>query len=325
ELQIDFDCYDHPAVLTVEAAGKHVGHLGGAFCKNLLLKDKKHRFYVVSALSGTNIDLKVLSQRLGLGKGGLRMAPEEALQELLQVPLGCVTPFALINESARTVSLLLDQGLKAHECCLFHPLSNDSTISLSPSSLDKFLTSIGRKPSYVDLEANTKVGKENPPDLADLVQSEVSSLSSQMEKVVSIQNNVSVGKSSDLTESSIQMEKAVSAQNCAVGKKSTNHTGAASKTKATPQKSLNTSNASNDAANVAKFVREVIDKTAAVVLSEINKADDQKKESHDSSVVDAVRKQITSDLENLTVILKNTAYTQGFQAGLQSSLPRKLG
>lgn len=27
----------------------------------------------------------VLSQRLGLGKGGLRMAPEEALQELLQV------------------------------------------------------------------------------------------------------------------------------------------------------------------------------------------------------------------------------------------------
>lgn len=27
----------------------------------------------------------VLSQRLGLGKGGLRMAPEEALQEILQV------------------------------------------------------------------------------------------------------------------------------------------------------------------------------------------------------------------------------------------------
>jgi len=27
----------------------------------------------------------VLSQRLGLGKGGLRMAPEEALPEILQV------------------------------------------------------------------------------------------------------------------------------------------------------------------------------------------------------------------------------------------------
>lgn len=31
--------------------------------------------------------LSVLSQRLGLGKGGLRMAPEEALQELLQVSI----------------------------------------------------------------------------------------------------------------------------------------------------------------------------------------------------------------------------------------------
>ncbi|KAG6509062.1 hypothetical protein ZIOFF_034453 [Zingiber officinale] len=103
ELQIDFLCYDHPPVLAVEAQAKEVGHLGGALSKNLLLKDKKQRFYVVSALADTNVDLKVLSQRLGLGKGGLRMAPEEALQELLQVPLGCVTPFALINDSARSI------------------------------------------------------------------------------------------------------------------------------------------------------------------------------------------------------------------------------
>nr|CAD1823735.1 unnamed protein product [Ananas comosus var. bracteatus] len=56
--------------------------LGGALSKNLLLKDKKNRFYIVSALAGTK-------------------APEEALQEVLQVPLGCVSPFAVINESAR--------------------------------------------------------------------------------------------------------------------------------------------------------------------------------------------------------------------------------
>ncbi|XP_020271227.1 uncharacterized protein LOC109846403 [Asparagus officinalis] len=31
---------------------------------------------------------------------------------------------------SRTVSLLLDQGLKAHECCLFHRLSIDSTICI---------------------------------------------------------------------------------------------------------------------------------------------------------------------------------------------------
>ncbi|KAL2317782.1 hypothetical protein Fmac_031658 [Flemingia macrophylla] len=46
-----------------------------------------------------------------------------------KVPLGCVTPFAVMNESARDVSLLLDQGFKTQEHCFFHPLSNDMTIS----------------------------------------------------------------------------------------------------------------------------------------------------------------------------------------------------
>ncbi|XP_028076932.1 uncharacterized protein LOC114278979 isoform X1 [Camellia sinensis] len=72
----------------------------------------------------------VLSQRLGLGKAGLRMAPGEALPEILQVPLGCVTPFALVNDSARHVSLLMDKGFKDQECCFFHPLLNDTSISL---------------------------------------------------------------------------------------------------------------------------------------------------------------------------------------------------
>ncbi|GKA75670.1 prolyl-tRNA synthetase associated domain-containing protein 1 [Tanacetum coccineum] len=69
-------------------------------------EDKKSRFYVVSALTDTKLDLKVLQQRLGVGKG-FRMAPEEAFTEILQVPLGSVTPFALVNESARFKELLI--------------------------------------------------------------------------------------------------------------------------------------------------------------------------------------------------------------------------
>uniref|UniRef100_A0A803NHZ2 YbaK/aminoacyl-tRNA synthetase-associated domain-containing protein n=1 Tax=Cannabis sativa TaxID=3483 RepID=A0A803NHZ2_CANSA len=169
ELKIDYSKYEHPVVLTVEAQAKYVGNLEGALSKNLFLKDKKNRLYIVSALSDTKVDLKVLSARLGLGKGGLRMAPEEALGEILQVPLGCVTPFALVNESARLVSLLLDQGFKRQERCFFHPLSNDTSISLNVSGLDTFLKSLGRDPTYVDLEANPTIGKDQPPDLGYLV------------------------------------------------------------------------------------------------------------------------------------------------------------
>ncbi|KAI0497412.1 hypothetical protein KFK09_020636 [Dendrobium nobile] len=227
ELQIDFATYEHPVVLTVEAQAKYVGHLRGSLSKNLLLKDKKHRYYVISALAGTNVDLKVMSQRLGLGKGALRMAPEEALQEILQVPLGCVTPFALINESA------------------------------SASNLDKFLMSIGRNPSYVDFEAETVVGKDNPPDLAAFVPVDGPQPSEQTNKAAV---NVREQKQAPLE------------------KKLTN-------------------------------------------ISKDSKAEGR--EPLESAVLDGVNKRISSDLENLAMILKNAAYTQGFQAGIQSRSPRR--
>ncbi|KAH7654701.1 Proline--tRNA ligase protein [Dioscorea alata] len=295
ELQINFVSYDHPVVLTVEAQAKYVGHLGGILSKNLLLKDKKHRFYVVSALANTNVDLKVLSQRLGLGKGGLRMAPEESLQEILQVPLGCVTPFALINESAGTVSFLLDQGFKSQECCFFHPLSNDTTISLSSSGLEKFLTSIGRKPSYVDLEATPLVGKDNPPDLAAFVPSGVPGLSDSAEKAPPIQPPV-------VTQAPENV-KSTSAGKASIKAKVQS---------GTTEKPKSTVNPLIEATDVEKVVEEIFAKFASAVQSENNQ------EEIETSLFDGVRKCITTDLQMQMMSFKNAAYSQGFQAGVEA-------
>ncbi|XP_047983529.1 prolyl-tRNA editing protein ProX-like isoform X2 [Salvia hispanica] len=180
ELQIGFSQYEHPVVLTVEAQIVIDAKLlvlayssQSTQCWHpVIRRTRNKRYYIVSALADTEVDLKVLSQRLGLGKGGVRMAPEEALSEILHVPLCCVTPFALVNESARHVSLLLDKGFKSQECCFFHPLSNDMSIALNAHDLDKFLNSIGKTPAYVDLEATPTVGKDQPPDLASLVPSD---------------------------------------------------------------------------------------------------------------------------------------------------------
>lgn len=306
ELKIDFSTYEHPVVLTVEAQAKYLGHLGGGLSKNLLLKDKKHRYYVISALAGTNVDLKVLSQRLGLGKGGIRMAPEEALREILQVPLGCVTPFALINESARAVSLLLDQAFKDQECCFFHPLSNDSTISLNTSNLDKFLLSIGRNPSYINFEADTMVGKDNPPDLAAFVPVEVPQLLDQTDKAAAV--HVPEQKHTPLEK-----------KNTHVQEKDYSSGGSRKPT----EKPCKTGDILAEATDVSKFVQEFIDKTSSAVLSKISKVlKDELREHVESAALDGVKKHISSDLENLAMIFKNAAYTQGFQAGIQS---RSLG
>ncbi|CAK8566381.1 unnamed protein product [Lathyrus sativus] len=302
ELQIEFSKYEHPVVLTVEAQAKYIGNLGGGLSKNLFLKDKKNRFYIVSALADTKVDLKVLSQRLGLGKGGLRMAPEEALGELLQVPLGCVTPFAVVNESARDVSLLLDQGFKTQEHCFFHPLSNDMSISLNVSGLDIFLKSIGRDPSYVDLEANPTVGKDQPPDLATLVPSGSIVLPDQPGK----QSSAVISLKDGNLVSEENKSKTVTAK---IVKPSV----AGNNSKGTTGKNVQSSRSSAD---VGKLVEEILNKTSKLLLSEIN--DEAIKKHGDqlgTAVSDKLQKNLISDFKNLAMIFKNTAYTEGFHAG----------
>ncbi|XP_031498945.1 uncharacterized protein LOC116263373 [Nymphaea colorata] len=308
ELQLNFSTCSHPAVLTVEAQAKHVGHLEGALSKNLLLKDKKHRFYIVSALATTPIDLKVLSQRLGLGKGGLRMAPEEALQEILQVPLGSVTPFALVNESARSVGLLLDQGFKAQKRCFFHPLSNEMTISLAASELDKFLVSIGRSPCYVDLEENPPIGKDQPPDLAAYVPGEAPSLPGQSLKPVNNELPTVGSCMSEGSNSTTNMEL----------KKGTSQSKP-EKRKVKPEEQHKGTDNLAFVSDVKKIVDEIITRTSEVVISEVNKESIQLHGEQLGSVVSAgLKKRLGADLENLIMVLKNAAYTQGFHSGLRS-------
>ncbi|XP_020238885.1 prolyl-tRNA synthetase associated domain-containing protein 1 [Cajanus cajan] len=301
ELHINFSQYEHPAILTIEEGEKYVGHLEGGLSKSLFLKDKKQRFYLVSALKNTKVDIKVLSQRLGLGKGGLRMAPSEALGELLQVPLGCVTPFAVVNESARDVSLLLDQGFKTQEHCFFHPLSNDMTISINSNDLDKFLKSIGRDPSYVDFETNPPVGKDHPPDLAALIPSGSINLPDQPEKQPSYQipvdgNLVSVDKESKMISANV-VNPSVCGKN-------------------TKEKLVNKAHSSGNFADVEQFVEEILHKTSRLLLSEI-KEDRIKQHGENLGVLvsENLQKGLSSDLANLAMIFKNTAYTEGFHAG----------
>ncbi|KAJ4700648.1 Prolyl-tRNA synthetase associated domain-containing protein 1 [Melia azedarach] len=305
DLQVEFSQYEHPPVMTVEAQAQYVGNLGGGLSKNLFLKDKKHRLYIVSALADTKVDMKVLSQRLGLGKGGLRMAPEESLLEILQVPLGSVTPFALVNESARDVGLLLDKGFKAQEQCFFHPLSNDMSVSLHTNDLDKFLKSIGRDPAYVDLEANPAVGKDQPPDLAAFVPSGSTVLPDPPEKASALQ-----GASGDhvVANSNFKAvtEKAVKPFN---------------KVQNVKEKSANVVHPSNSFTDAEKFVEEILDKISTQLLAENKEVNTNLRgEELGTEITNRLKSKCCSELKNLATIFKNTAYTQGFHAGKASSM-----
>ena len=66
--------------------------------------------------------------------------------EHLGVEPGSVTIFALINDPQRTVTLVMDEALFAHDPVNFHPLKNDATTAISPADLLKFVRSLGREP-----------------------------------------------------------------------------------------------------------------------------------------------------------------------------------
>lgn len=137
------------------------------------LQDGRNRFYLCTALHSTAIPFeKTLAIRLGLKKNELRMAPAEAMLEVLKVGPGHATPLATCQSSADRVTVLLDQSLK--EAPFFvHPLTNTKSIRISAEQLQKMLADHGRQANWVDFGVtDVKIGKDNPPDLkaiADLV------------------------------------------------------------------------------------------------------------------------------------------------------------
>lgn len=63
------------------------------------------------------------------------------------------------------------------------------------------------------------------------------------------------------------------------------------------------------------FVEEILDKTSAIVLSEITEDAIKQHGEHLGAVLsDSIRKRLSLDLKNLAIIYKNTAYTEGFHA-----------
>ena len=141
--------YAHPPVFTVAEAAALRGELPGGHCKSLFLKDKKGGLWLVIALEESRIDLKRLAGALKAPRFSFGSA--ELLQEVLCVTPGSVTPFALANDTAHRITVVLDQDMLAHDPLNYHPLENDRTTAIASSDLLRFIAANGHRPRIVDL------------------------------------------------------------------------------------------------------------------------------------------------------------------------------
>lgn len=147
-LGIAHETQHHPAVFTVEESKRLRGVLPGAHVKNLFVKDKKSRLFLISAVEDTRIDLKKVHELLG-GSGRVSFGSAELLMEVLGVEPGSVTPLAALNDTQGRVTVVLDERLMAYHRINVHPLVNTMTTGVSREALLAFLRDTGHEPLVV--------------------------------------------------------------------------------------------------------------------------------------------------------------------------------
>lgn len=150
EMKITYEKYEHPAVFTVEEAQKYDRDIDAGKSKNLFLRNKKgNKHFLVIAESTKIIDLKKLGA--SINENRLGFASPERLKEYLDLTPGSVSPFGLINNSDKSVFVIVEKGIMKYKKLGFHPNINTATIVIKTEDFTKFLEWTGNTITYVDL------------------------------------------------------------------------------------------------------------------------------------------------------------------------------
>lgn len=149
-LGIAHETLRHPAVYTVEESLKVVGELPGGHFKNLFLRDKPGRMWLVVMPAERSIDLKRLAVLLETNR--LSFASAARMERYLGVGAGAVTPFAVINDHGNEVTVVLDDELLSRDRINLHPLENTATTGIAPAELIRFLEAVGHPPQILALD-----------------------------------------------------------------------------------------------------------------------------------------------------------------------------
>jgi len=135
-------------MFTVEDGRQWHDRIPGLHCKNLFMKDRKDRIWLAVMPGDKRAAVNTLDKRIGSAR--LSFGKPDLLFEVLGVAPGAVTPFALINDSARRVTVVLDQEMMQSEWVNFHPLRNDASTTIATADLMKFVTALGYAPLIVE-------------------------------------------------------------------------------------------------------------------------------------------------------------------------------
>lgn len=143
ELGIEFDRVDHEPAQTMEACAHIDKALEPAvICKNLFLcNSQKTRFYLLMIPGSKKFKTKDISAQINSSR--LSFAPEEYMEQFLDITPGSVSVMGLMNDHDNNVQLLVDEDVINSELLGCHPCINTSSMRLKTSDVfGKFLDAI---------------------------------------------------------------------------------------------------------------------------------------------------------------------------------------
>ena len=147
---IPYQRFDHQAVFTCGESEKLNIEMLGAHTKQLLLRDKKKRNYVLAiVMHDKQVDTKALGTMLETGSLGF--ASPDDLRQFLGVEPGSVTPFGLMFDHEHRIRLVIDEDAWAIGTFRFHPLINTATLVIYREGLQKFLQQTGHTHDLVQI------------------------------------------------------------------------------------------------------------------------------------------------------------------------------
>jgi len=162
---IAWEHHEHPPLHTVEESRAMRGDLPGAHIKNMFMKDKKSRLWLVTCLEDRRIRIRDLEKEVG-GKN-MSFGKPDLLWEVLGVKPGAVTPFGLMNDTGHRVTVVLDRQMLEHDPINAHPLHNEATTAIAGADLLRFLGLTGHEPVIVDFDRLEAMSREREVSTAD--------------------------------------------------------------------------------------------------------------------------------------------------------------
>lgn len=153
DIAVRWSTIEHAPVFTVEESAGIYERLTGCHTKNLFLKDKKGGLWLAVVRAQLRVDLPALAKRIDAPRFSFGSA--ELLQSTLGITPGSVTPFALMNDRAHVVTVVLDAAMLDETPLNFHPMRNDRTTSIAPAGLIRFVEATGHAPVIVQIPEKT--------------------------------------------------------------------------------------------------------------------------------------------------------------------------